>query len=76
MAGLYSDIDVYTSQLRELEAFVSANPTSKAGRFVLAYHYLTQGNTDAAVNQFKQVVALALQDLHSTPAPQAVLHRR
>ena len=27
MAGLYPNIDVYTSQLRKLEAFVSANPT-------------------------------------------------
>ena len=52
----------YTSQLRKLEAFVSANPKSTAGRFVLAYHYLTQGHTDAAVGQLKQVVALAPQD--------------
>ena len=62
MAGLYPNIDVYTSQLRKLEAFVSANPTSTAGRFVLAYHYLTQGHTDAAVSQLKEVVALAPQD--------------
>ena len=62
MAGLYPNIDVYTSQLRKLEAFVSANPTSTAGRFVLAYHYLTQGHTEAAVSQLKQVVALAPQD--------------
>ena len=62
MAGLYPDIDVYTAQLRKLEAFVTANPTSTAGRFVLAYHYLTQGNIDAAVAQLKQVVALAPQD--------------
>ena len=59
MAGLYPDIDVYTSQLRNLEAFISANPRSTAGRFVLAYHYLTQGHTEAAVNQLEQVVALA-----------------
>ena len=62
MAGLYPNIDVYTSQLRKLEAFVSANPKSTAGRFVLAYHYLTQGHTDAAVSQLKEVVALAPQD--------------
>ena len=62
MAGLYPNIDVYTAQLRKLEAFVSANPTSTAGRFVLAYHYLTQGHIDAAVAQLKQVVALAPQD--------------
>ena len=62
MAGLYPNIDVYTGQLRKLEAFVSANPKSTAGHFVLAYHYLTQGNTDEAVGQFKEVVALAPQD--------------
>ena len=62
MAGLYPNIDVYTSQLRKLEAFVSANLTSTAGNFVLAYHYLTQGNTDAAVIRLKQVVALAPHD--------------
>ena len=62
MAGLYPNIDVYTSQLRKLEAFVSANLTSTAGNFVLAYHYLTQGNTDAAVIRLKQVVAVAPHD--------------
>ena len=62
MAGLYPNIDVYTAQLRKLEAFVTANPKSTAGRFVLAYHYLTQGHIDEAVAQLKEVVALAPQD--------------
>ncbi len=62
MAGLYPNIDIYTSQLRKLEAFASANPNSTSGRFVLAYHYLTQGHTEAAVSQLKHVVALAPQD--------------
>ena len=62
MASLYPNIDVYTSQLRKLEAFVAANPNSTAGRFVLAYHYLTEGHTDAAVSRLKEVVALAPQD--------------
>jgi tetratricopeptide (TPR) repeat protein len=62
MAGLYPNIDVYTSQLRKLEGFVSANPKSASGRFVLAYHYLTQGHTDAALSRLKEVVALAPQD--------------
>ena len=62
MAGLYPSIEVYTAQLRSLEAFVKANPSSTAGRFVLGYHYLTQGHIDAAVAQFKQVAALAPQD--------------
>jgi hypothetical protein len=65
MAGLYPSIDVYTTQLRKLEAFVGANPSSTASRFVLAYHYLTQGYVDVAVDQLKQVVALAPQDVLS-----------
>jgi hypothetical protein len=35
---------------------------SAPGLFVLAYHYLTQGHTDAAVGVLKQVVALKPQD--------------
>src|SRR5262249_42065208 len=62
MAGLYPNIDVYTGQIRKLEAFITANPRSTSGHFVLAYHYLTQGHTAAAVNQLKEVVALTPQD--------------
>src|SRR5262249_40210629 len=62
MAGLYPNIDVSTGQIRKLEAFVAANPRSTAGHFVLGYHYLTQGHTDAAVGQLKEAVALAPQD--------------
>ena len=45
-----------------LEDYCSANPGSASARFVLAYHYLTQGHTDAAVNTLKQVVALKPDD--------------
>jgi hypothetical protein len=62
MAGLYPNIDVYTQQLRKLEAFVASNPAAAPGHFVLAYHYMTQGNNDAAAGQFKQVVSLTPQD--------------
>jgi tetratricopeptide (TPR) repeat protein len=58
LIGLYPSAEVYTQQLRALEAFVKANPRSASARFVLAYHYLTQGHTDAAVAQLKDVVAL------------------
>ena len=76
MAGLYPSIDVYTAQLRKLEAFVTANPSSTAGRFVLAYHYLTQGHIDAAVAQLKEVVALAAPGHALGAARQAVLQAR
>ena len=62
MVGLYPNVDVYTGQLRKLEAFVTSNASSTPGHFVLAYHYMTQGNNDAAAAQFKQVVALSPQD--------------
>jgi tetratricopeptide (TPR) repeat protein len=62
MAGLYPTVDVYTKQLRALEEYVKKNPQSSNARFVLAYHYLTQGNNDAAASQFKEVQKLAPSD--------------
>ena len=58
----YSDANLYTQQLRSLEAFVKANPRSAQAHFVLAYHYITQGHGDAAAGQLKQVVALQPSD--------------
>ncbi|OJW26495.1 MAG: hypothetical protein BGO49_12250 [Planctomycetales bacterium 71-10] len=62
LIGLYPDVDVYTAQLRALEAYRSANPNSTAARFVLAYHYLTAGFEDAAVREFNKVVELQPND--------------
>jgi tetratricopeptide (TPR) repeat protein len=62
LISLYPNVDVYTSQLRALEAFCKTHTDSAAGRFVLAYHYLTQGHTDAAVAILKGVVALKPND--------------
>ena len=60
--GLYPNVSVYTEQLRALENYCNLNPQSAAARFDLAYLYLTQGNTEVAVDQFKQAVALRPQD--------------
>ena len=49
-------------QLRALEGYCSQNPKSAAARFVLAYHYLTEGHADAAVRQLKIVAALQPKD--------------
>ena len=46
--GLYPRVDVYTQQLRAPGAVRADEPKSSAARFVLAYHYMTQGNNDAA----------------------------
>jgi hypothetical protein len=62
LAGLYPRADVYTQQLRALEQYTRANAKSSGARFVLAYHYLTQGNNEAAAEQFRQVQALAPGD--------------
>ncbi len=62
LVGLYPDVDTYTNQLRALEAFVRANPSSASGQFLLAYHYLAQGNNDAAGGRFQKVVELLPSD--------------
>lgn len=56
MSSLYPSVDIYTQQLRTLEEFVDANPMAANARFVLAYHYLTLGEQDAAVEQLQEVV--------------------
>jgi tetratricopeptide (TPR) repeat protein len=62
LIGLYPDVDTYTAQLRALEDACQANPQSAPDWFVLAYHYLTQSHTEAAVGVLKQVVALKPDD--------------
>jgi tetratricopeptide (TPR) repeat protein len=62
LIGNYADANLYTTQLRALEAYVNANPKAAQARFVLAYHYITQGHGDAAAVQLKEVVALQPND--------------
>jgi hypothetical protein len=66
LSGLYPSVDVYTEQVHALEDFRNAQPESAQARFVLAYHYLTQGHTDAAVGELKEVVKLQPSDQLST----------
>ncbi|HEY1380010.1 MAG TPA: tetratricopeptide repeat protein [Gemmataceae bacterium] len=58
MHSLYADPAAYTEQLRALETFQRANPTSPEASFVLAYHYLVLGHLDAAIRQLENVVRL------------------
>jgi Tfp pilus assembly protein PilF len=58
MVGLYPGVDAYTDQLRALEAFARANPNSTSARFLLGYHYMVEGNQEAAAEQFENVVKL------------------
>jgi hypothetical protein len=62
LAGLYPSIDVYTQQLRALEAYCTATPQAASARFLLASLYMTQGNNDAAAAMLKQVVDLQPRD--------------
>jgi tetratricopeptide (TPR) repeat protein len=62
MSSLYPSVDVYTKQLRALEAYRNEHPKEAAPRFVLAYHYITQGHEDAAAGQLKKAVQLNPKD--------------
>jgi tetratricopeptide (TPR) repeat protein len=57
MSSLYGNDDDYTAQLRKLEAYCKANPKDAAAAFVLAYHYLTLDEKDAAIDMLRIVVA-------------------
>ena len=81
LISLYNDPQVYTQQLRALETFSSKNPNSAAGHFVLAYQYLTQEHSDAAVRELKAVTSLQPKDtlsaqLLAQPQPAAHAGRR
>ncbi len=62
LIGLYPGVEVYTEQLRTLEAYCRSKPSSAPARFVLAYHYLVEGHDSAAIGQFEQVSRLLPND--------------
>jgi tetratricopeptide (TPR) repeat protein len=62
LISLYPDSDAYTNQLRALEAQVRSNPQATPTQFLLAYHYLVQGNADAARARFARVAELQPSD--------------
>lgn len=62
MSSLYPSVDAYSKQLRSLEDFVRANPQSPDGRFLVGYHYMTNGYADAASKQFKLAQGLLPND--------------
>ncbi|WP_165248267.1 tetratricopeptide repeat protein [Paludisphaera soli] len=62
MIGLYPSVDVYTAQLRALEEYRSAHPDSAPARFVLGYHYLTEGFNEQAAHEFNAVARLQPTD--------------
>jgi tetratricopeptide (TPR) repeat protein len=62
LASMYANVAIYSDQFRALESYVRANPQDGASRFLLGYHYMTGGHTDAAARQFQKVVALVPGD--------------
>lgn len=62
LSSMYASVDVYTGQLRTLEAFTKANPQDAGSRFLLAYHYLSCGHTADAARHLTQVVKLMPAD--------------
>jgi tetratricopeptide (TPR) repeat protein len=62
LMSFYPSAQTYTRQLRALEQYVSENPEDAAGRFVLAYHYLTLDERDAAVGQLRRVIKVEPRD--------------
>lgn len=62
LSSVYSDMQDYQSQLAALEKYVAVHPKEAGARFLLAYHYMTAGHTDAAKEQLEQVVALVPSD--------------
>jgi tetratricopeptide (TPR) repeat protein len=62
LSSLYTDVAIYTEQLRALEASSRTNPQDAPSRFLLAYHYLSCGHSDAAARQLQQVVQLMPND--------------
>jgi len=77
LSSMYSSVATYTAQSRELEAYTKANPQDAASRFLLAYHYMSCGHSDAAARQLRQVVTIQPNDrvasdlLKLVSAPQA-----
>lgn len=66
MSQLYSSTEVYTEQLRALEAWVKEFASLPEGHFVLAYHYLTCGHTENATSELRLVVKTLPDDAVSS----------
>jgi tetratricopeptide (TPR) repeat protein len=62
LASLYASTDTYATQLRSLEAFVEQNPRAAFGHFLLAYHYITCGYNEEAVEELRSTLELEPSD--------------
>jgi tetratricopeptide (TPR) repeat protein len=62
LSSRYADHEVFSRQLRSLEAYHKQHPESAAAAFLRAYHYTTCRHTEAAVKQFERTVKLLPED--------------
>jgi Flp pilus assembly protein TadD len=62
LSSLYPSTDVYTQQLRALEAARDKAPKAADLRFLLGYHYLTCGYNDQALTEFRRTLELQPND--------------
>jgi tetratricopeptide (TPR) repeat protein len=62
LSSLYPTVELFTKQLRELEAYERQHANSSEAPFLLGYLYLCMGYTDEAINQFNRFVKLTPKD--------------
>lgn len=62
LCNVYPDMTVYVAQLRALEVYVRPHPQEGDAAFLLAYHYLIQGQLGSAASELKSVVSLVPDD--------------
>jgi tetratricopeptide (TPR) repeat protein len=72
LSGLYSDVNVFTGQLRALEAQRDAKPDDPAIRFLLGYLYSCMGFKDQAATQYEKIVAIQPKDTLSAGLLKAI----
>ncbi len=75
LGSLYPNVDIYTSQLRALEAFCGKNPKAAYAHFLLGYHRLSTGYPDAALGSFRRAGALEPNDAVTANLVQALTPR-
>jgi hypothetical protein len=62
LSSLYSNVDLYTRQLRALEGYCRAHPNEADAAFLLAYQYMTLGSPESAAEELRTVVKLNPKD--------------
>lgn len=62
LSSLYPSIEVYTNQLRALEAAREKNPKAADLSFLMGYHYLSCGHQEPALTMFKWAAKLQPKD--------------